>query len=201
MDSTPLQYGMRIIGGRLKGRGLRAPAGDAVRPTLAKIREAFFDIVGPRIMDAVFLDLYAGTGAMGIEALSRGARMVYFVERSGVVSTLLSKNLALIEDGLLDRKSYTVMKMDAKKALVQLAGSAAKIDIAYVDPPYEDTRAYGDVVPFLIDGGITRDAFLIGIEHTAHAGGTPGSMKGTLFESLHRRVYKYGDKYLTIVRR
>lgn len=187
---------MRIIAGKYKGMRLKSPSERTVRPTLAKIREAFFDIIGPDIEQSSFLDLYAGTGAMGIEALSRGASMVYFVERSKQISTLLLKNLALIKDNLLDNNLYAVIKTDAYRALGQIKSKSVKIDIAYIDPPYEDSKAYMDILPVLINGEIMNKPFIIGVEHT-------GQMRGPLhsmINGMNSKTYKYGDKYLTVVR-
>lgn len=191
---------MRIIGGRFKGRRLKAPSDDAVRPTLAIIREAFFDITGAEIRDAAFLDLYAGTGAMGIEALSRGAGMVYFVERSNAAATLLLKNLALIKDTLLHSELYAVIKKDADRALEHMKVNAVKIDIAYIDPPYEDLHAYSDIVPLLINGGLMNKFFTIGIEHRGQMKEVLDSMTYALVKGLYSKTHKYGDKYLTVLR-
>lgn len=91
--------------------------------------------------------------------------------------------------------------MDAKRALVRLKESAARMDIAYVDPPYGDVHAYTGVLPSLIRSGIMTGDLLIGIEHTTHEKDAPGGTEEVLSEGLHSTVYRYGDKCLTVVRR
>ena len=83
---------MRVIAGKYKSRHLAAPQGVQTRPTSDRLRETLFNVVAPRIAGSVWLDLFAGSGAIGIEALSRGARNVYFVESSGVAARTIRKN-------------------------------------------------------------------------------------------------------------
>ena len=92
---------MRVIAGKFKSRRLEAPAGIHTRPTSDRLRETLFNVVAPRIHDSVWLDLFAGSGAIGIEALSRGARSVYFVESAAAAARTIRKNLhtLAIEDG------------------------------------------------------------------------------------------------------
>ncbi len=183
---------MNIIGGMYKGRRLKSPGESMVRPTLAKIREAFFDIVGPDIQDAAFLDMYAGTGAIGIEALSRGARTACFIERSRAVATLLSKNLAFMDSNL-----YVVMMMDVKRAMEQIEKKNERFDIAYVDPPYRDVHAYTDIVSGLLKRDMMKEACVIGIEHDR----TVQNILQGVISDMTMKTYRYGDTYLTIVRR
>ena len=182
---------MQIIGGLHKGRKLKSPGDGLVRPTLAKIREAFFDIVGQDVMDCDFLDMYAGTGAIGIEALSRGARRACFVERSRTVATLLSKNLAFMESNL-----YVIMMMDVKRAMEKMEKEHIQFNMAYVDPPYKDTGAYSSLLPDMIDRKLMRGPWVIGIEHD-------GQIKDIL-QGVHSdmtiKTYRYGDTSLTVVR-
>ena len=111
---------MRLTGGSDRGRRLRAPRGAQTRPTAAKVREAIFNILGPP-PDGSVLDLYAGTGALGLEALSRGARRAVFVERDHQALVVLRRNLR--ELGLEDRSS--VVGAEVCAALRRLAGAAA----------------------------------------------------------------------------
>jgi 16S rRNA (guanine(966)-N(2))-methyltransferase RsmD len=183
---------MKIIGGIHKGRRLKSPDDSFVRPTLAKIREAFFDIVGQDIQNAAFLDMYAGTGAIGIEALSRGAHKVYFIERSKAVSTLLSKNLAFMDSNL-----YVVIMMDVMRAMEQIEKKNIKFDIAYVDPPYKDVYAYTDILSDMLNRKIMKDSFIIGIEHDR----TVRNILQGVNLDMTMKTYRYGDTYLTIARR
>ncbi len=192
VETRPCCFNMKIIGGIHKGRRLKSPNKSFVRPTLAKIREAFFDIVGQDIQNAAFLDMYAGTGAIGIEALSRGARKVYFIERSKAVSTLLSKNLAFMDSNL-----YVVIIMDAVKAMEHIEKENIKFDIAYVDPPYEDVYAYTNILSDMLNRKIMKESFIMGIEHDRTV---KNILQGVNLDMMIK-TYRYGDTCLTIVRR
>jgi len=124
---------MRVIAGRFKGRRLKAPTWEGVRPTSDKLRETLFNILAPRVEGARVLDGYAGTGAIGIEALSRGAAHVSFVERDGRAVSLIQSNLAAcgVEQG------YTIHRGDVASVLRQLPKNAT-FDLVLLDPPYQD---------------------------------------------------------------
>ena len=123
---------MRIIAGHFKGRRLKAPSWEGLRPTSDKLRETLFNIIAPRIEGARVLDGYAGTGAVGIEALSRGAAHVAFVEQSRRATALIQENLAAcgVEQG------YTIHCGDIVSALRRLPADA-RFDLILLDPPYE----------------------------------------------------------------
>lgn len=125
---------MRIIGGRLRGHRLRSPRGLRVRPTADPVRERLFAILADRLVGARFLDLCAGTGAVGLEALSRGARRVTFVEIHRGTARLLRGNLELA--GTIGETELLVM--DGQRALARLASRSDSFDLVYVDPPYAD---------------------------------------------------------------
>lgn len=122
---------IQIIAGKLKGRKLKTPSASTTRPTSAKVREAIFNILGPRVQEARFLDLFAGSGAVGIEAYSRGAKEVVFVEKNPSVGRLLKENLAFLPAGSSELKNF-----DAVKAIVKLAEEGKHFDIIFIDPPY-----------------------------------------------------------------
>lgn len=126
---------MRIIAGALKGRRLKAPAWDGLRPTSDKLRETLFNILAPVIEGARVLDGYAGTGAIGIEALSRGAAHVTFVERDRRAQALVAENLAAcgVKDG------YVIIRAGIDRAAAQLA--PASFDLVLLDPPYDHDSA------------------------------------------------------------
>ena len=139
---------MRVIAGTLKGRRLKVPDWDGLRPTSDKVRETLFNILAPRIDGARVMDVYAGTGAVGIEALSRGAREVVFVERDRRAQTLIADNLA--HCGIVT--SYTISRTDALRALESSSRSAGEMaDIILLDPPYEASEA--DVAGVLAAAG------------------------------------------------
>jgi len=123
---------MQVIAGELRGRRLHAPRGRAVRPTLGRVREAVFSILGARAAGPRVLDLYAGTGALGIEALSRGAEQTTFVERSRNHIELLRRNLE--ELGVAGRAEVRQGEVD--RALVRLETEGRRYDLVLADPPY-----------------------------------------------------------------
>jgi 16S rRNA (guanine966-N2)-methyltransferase len=127
---------VRIISGSHKGHTIHAPSGRGTRPTSDRVRESIFNIVGP-VEDATVLDLYAGSGAMGLEALSRGAASAVFVERDPDAIRAIERNLDKL------RLRGTVLRQDA---IAVLAGEKRKYDLVFVDPPYE---MYTDLQPQL----------------------------------------------------
>lgn len=122
---------MRVISGRYKGRRLKAPHWEGLRPTSDKLRETLFNILAPRIDGARFVDAYAGTGAIGIEALSRGAAHVTFMERDRRAAALIAANLASCG---VDA-DYTIEDGDA--AVLLRRSRAAAFDLIWLDPPYD----------------------------------------------------------------
>ena len=122
----------RIIGGAGKGRRLEAPRGLATRPTASRVRQTLFDILAPRIAGCRFLDAFAGSGGVGLEALSRGAAHVVLVERSPEAVAALKRNAARL-GGL----RAEVHRQDALVALRAFADAGRRFDIIYIDPPYE----------------------------------------------------------------
>ena len=127
---------MRIIAGEFRGRRIEAPSGLTTRPMLDRVREAVFSTLQPWLRDAVVLDLFAGSGSLGLEALSRGARTVRFVERGAPALTALRKNVEALRVG--DRVDVVVA--DALKPTSWLPS----VDVALLDPPYaliEESRA------------------------------------------------------------
>lgn len=122
---------MRVIAGSLKGRRLKAPAWDGLRPTSDKLRETLFNILAPIVEGARVLDGYAGTGAIGIEALSRGAAHVTFVERDRRAQALVAENLKAC--GVAD--GYVIIRARIDRAATELP--RASFDLVLLDPPYE----------------------------------------------------------------
>ena len=124
---------MRVIAGELRSRRLKGVPGLATRPTPDRLRETLFDILAARVARATFLDAYAGTGAVGIEALSRGARHAYFLERDRAALTVLRENLAALG---LEARSTVV------PGRVLLTLPLHPSDLVFLDPPYEKEREY-----------------------------------------------------------
>lgn len=123
---------LRIIGGEFKGRVIKVPKTTATRPTQGALREAIFNICQHEIGGASFLDVFAGSGAMGLEALSRGAHFSTFIEQNRVAIRSIQLNIQAFD---VEERSK-VLGMDAKKAIEKLQDSGKKFDIIYIDPPY-----------------------------------------------------------------
>jgi 16S rRNA (guanine966-N2)-methyltransferase len=151
---------MRIIAGSLKGRTIHAPRGLTVRPTSDKVREALFDILQNRIAGASLLDLFAGVGAVGIEALSRGAAWVTFVEKSRMHCKFLERNLN--EHRLSDRSS--IYNMDAMTFLAHPPCGPARYDLIFLDPPYR-SELLRKALPMIASSDIITTEPLIIVEH------------------------------------
>jgi 16S rRNA (guanine966-N2)-methyltransferase len=126
---------MRIISGQFKSRRLKGTPPPGIRPTSDKLRETVFNILGPRVNGATFVDGCAGMGAIGIEAISRGAAFVYFIEQSRKACQMIRENLKEldVQDG------FKILEMDLAKAFSLID---AHIDIAFVDPPYDREDLY-----------------------------------------------------------
>ena len=179
---------MRVIAGRLGGRHLTAPRGrSTTRPTSDRVREALFSMLG-ELRQAVVLDLFAGTGALGIEALSRGAGRVVFVERDAAALDALRANLARLE---LDVPEAEVRAGDARAALRAARGRRETYDLVFVDPPYEQTRDLEDELSALLPGLLAPGARVV-VESDRR---TPGELP---LEVVRRR--RYGDTTITIHR-
>jgi 16S rRNA (guanine966-N2)-methyltransferase len=145
---------MRVIGGRFRSRLLAAPKGAATRPTSDRLRETLFNIVAPRIEGARFVDLYAGTGAVGIEAVSRGAEQVWMAENAEPALKAIRENLkalGIAEDVPLEARGTMAL-------LERLAKVQTKIDVVYLDPPWEAEGEYVRTLDFL--GGVRGRAML-----------------------------------------
>jgi 16S rRNA (guanine966-N2)-methyltransferase len=157
---------MRVIAGALKGRRLKAPTWDGLRPTSDKLRETLFNILAPRIDGARFFDGYAGTGAVGIEALSRGAAAVTFAENDRRAVALIEENLAHcgVENG------YAIIRADVARAIDQLDAAAfgpyELFEIVWLDPPYEEQP---DAV-IAAAGVLVASGGLLVVEHARRRG-------------------------------
>ena len=159
---------MRIIAGHLRSRILQAPAGTATRPTSDRLRETLFNVLAPRIEGASFLDLYAGSGAVGIEALSRGAARVVFVERAGPPLKVLRANLERL--GL--PSGFRVQSESVAGFLRGPRVGAAEFDLVFLDPPYDMHGEYETALGLLggeAVGFLAADALVIA-EHRRKCG-------------------------------
>jgi 16S rRNA (guanine(966)-N(2))-methyltransferase RsmD len=167
---------MRVIAGKYRSRPLRSLRGMEIRPTADHLRETLFDVLAAArdLEGAVWLDLYAGTGAVGIEALSRGAHSVYFVETSRPAAALIRQNLASlgVEDG------FEIVEQDVPRALRRLDAAALTCDICFLDPPYTLAEAYEQTLGFLSQSRLLRPAGVVVAEHDKKF--DPGALVGSL---------------------
>ncbi|MGC7846666.1 16S rRNA (guanine(966)-N(2))-methyltransferase RsmD [Desulforudis sp. 1088] len=181
---------MRVIGGRAKGRRLQSPKGPGVRPTSDRVREALFNILSPRIAGCSFLDLCAGTGAVGIEALSRGAESATFVEKDAKTASLIRKNLEAT--GLADRAAVWVM--DFRRALTELGRKGQRFDIVFVDPPYRLGQEDAALTELAAGNLLVKGGLVVTESDSSHL---PAAEVENLF--CWRRE-KYGDTTLSFYR-
>jgi 16S rRNA (guanine(966)-N(2))-methyltransferase RsmD len=153
---------MRIIAGTFRSRQLNPLKKLRMRPTSDMLRETLFNILGPRVESARFLDLFAGTGAVGIEAISRGAAEVVFVENHRGAAQLIGENLALLEISA----SARLVPADALAAIAKLDSErAAPFDIVFLDPPYANERDYHLVLHSLEKSPLVGGSSLVIAEH------------------------------------
>ncbi len=138
---------MRVIAGEFRSRPLGTPKGLDTRPTSDRLRETLFNVLAPRIAGSVFLDLYAGSGAVGIEALSRGASHVIFVEHAPPALRAIRSNLASL--GI--RGNYSIQSHRVSTVLHHLAAAEPKADIVFLDPPYNTAEEYDSTLTLLGD--------------------------------------------------
>lgn len=141
---------MRVNSGKYKGRLILPPKNDNVRPTTDKVKEAIFGVLSRETEGAVVVDLFAGSGALGIEALSRGAKKVFFCDASSESVELLKKNTAFLEEG-----SFEILRGDYTDCLARLAGRGIQADIVLCDPPY------GKGIPELALSAISEKNILV----------------------------------------
>jgi 16S rRNA (guanine966-N2)-methyltransferase len=157
---------MRVVGGRLRGRALAAPKSNVIRPTADRLRESLFNILlhafGDPVTGARVLDLFAGTGALGIEALSRGAAFALFVDEGAEARALLRENVAALGLGGTSR----IFRRDATK--LGPAHPVAAFSLAFLDPPYGQDLAGSALASARAGGWFTPDAFVV-VEETAKA--------------------------------
>ena len=152
---------MRVISGLKKGHKLKAPKGLEVRPTEDKIKESLFNILGNIDKDSLVLDLFAGSGSIGIEFLSRGAKTCYFVDISPNSISYIKDNLS--HTGL--NESANVIKSDSVKAIKQLNNRNLKFDYIYLDPPFKHNELLLKVINTFNNYPILNSDGLIMIEH------------------------------------
>jgi 16S rRNA (guanine(966)-N(2))-methyltransferase RsmD len=181
---------MRIIAGKYRSRRLKAPNSFNLRPTSDRLRETLFNILGPSVEQSLFVDLYAGTGAIGIEALSRGAREVFFIDRDPASISLVRQNL----ESLQISSGVEVFTADAERGLDKLATRHLIADFIFLDPPYNNDGCT-EVLEYLDASHLVAPQGMVIAEH---------SSKLDLPERLNRlertRLLEQGDAALSFYR-
>jgi 16S rRNA (guanine966-N2)-methyltransferase len=187
---------MRVIAGQYRSRPLRSLRGMDIRPTADRLREALFNVLCAGAPEAlagsVWVDLYAGTGAVGIEALSRGAEMVYFVESSKAAAELIAENLRAL--GIAS--GFKIVKSEAGKALRQLEAADRAADYVFLDPPYRLREEYALTLGALTGSKLLQAISVVIAEHEKRF--DPGEAFGQLQRC---RKLEQGDAALSFYRR
>ena len=200
--------GMRVIAGTYRSRQLIAPRGSGTRPTSDRLRETLFNILAPRVAGCRFADLYAGTGAVGIEAISRGAEHVWFAERAEPALTAIRANLKVLQiargitveergtGALLERLAKAAERGGAVAAeSVEGARAGILLDLVYIDPPWEAEAEYAKTLELLgsVRGRLmlAPDALVVA-EHSSKA-----QLAERYGELAQTRTFKQGDAALS----
>jgi len=187
---------MRVIAGKYRSRRLRSLPGLDLRPTSDRLRETLFDVLssgGPTALEGtVWIDLFAGTGAVGIEALSRGAKMVYFVDSSSRSAELIRSNL----EPLKVETDFKILRQDFMPALQKIENTGTHANFVFLDPPYTMEEAYNCALDRLARSPVLKPESLVIAEHQKRF--DPGEAFGNL-----RRTRKLvqGDAALSFYRR
>lgn len=187
---------MRIIAGQFRSRLLKPLKGLNLRPTSDYLRETLFNVLGPNLEGGHFLDLFAGTGAVGIEAISRGAASATFIESHRPAVALIKANLASLDIG----RRATVLPIDALRGLETLAArqgeSSPQFTHVFLDPPYAAAAEYDRVLEFLGAGSLLAGDAIIIAEHRRVF-----SLPQQIGALDQVRTIRHGDSTLTFFRR
>lgn len=186
---------MRVIAGTAKGTRLAAPKGREVRPTLDRVREALFSILTPRIEGARFLDLFAGTGANGIEALSRGAASATFVDNDSRSLDVVRRNL---EATHLAGKAQ-IRRLDLPRGLSTLSREGVRYDVVFIDAPFglarDNPDAYGQLLEALSAAALLAEDGIVVVEHDSGV-----SLPASIGALTCFREARYGGTALALFR-
>ena len=182
---------MRIIAGTARGRNIKSPKGMNTRPTSDRVREALFNILSPQVLNSHFLDVFSGTGAVGIEALSRGAEKAVFIEKDRHVSKIIHDNLGLC--GL--KQNAEVLTTEVDKGIKYLGKSKKTFDLIFIDPPYKKGFEIPTIENILDQGLIALHGGTLIVE-SDRADLPPDQVRNLI---AYRRE-RYGDTALTFYR-
>jgi len=179
---------MRVITGKYRGRPLAGPKHAGLRPTAERVREALFNIIGTKIIEAAWLDLFAGTGAVGIEALSRGASSIVLVDENFLSVKLIKSNLKILNPD----EPIRLLSMSAARAVSFLAKEKVQFDLIFLDPPFE-ADLLGETMALIAEKDLLRsDGWLIA-EHDKRL----PEMKSVVPNYQLIQTREYGDLALT----
>ena len=182
---------MRIISGTYRGLHLGTLKGGNLRPTSDQIRETLFDVLGPGVEGATFLDAYAGTGAVGIEALSRGARDVVFIEHHRPAQQLIRKNLETLG---IDAGFYLI-RSNVATGLERLEQEGSRFDYIFLDPPYYEIGEYHHILRLLGRSHLLDSQSLVIVEHSRHC-----FLEEEYGRLRRERLIRHGDAQLAFYR-
>jgi len=182
---------MRVIAGKFRSRTLKALPGLATRPTYDRLKETLFNVLG-ELQGAVFVDLFAGTGSIGIEALSRGAAQVYFVESNAKAARLIGENLAVL--GITE--GFEILQLPTAKGLRQLDARKLRCNYCFLDPPYQMQGAYEEALRALAASDLLAEGAIVIAEHDKHF--DPGNGMGAL---ERYRLLRQGESALSFYAR
>lgn len=182
---------MRVIAGVFRSRHLKADPPPGVRPTSDKLKGTLFNILGPSVEGCAFLDACAGAGGIGIEAISRGATFVCFVDQSRKSCASIRENLKSLDV----TEGYRVLEVDLRRALDLCKREETVFDIVFVDPPYEKEGVYAEALEALGAGPLLADDGLLVMEHSKRV-----ELPETAGKLRRYRVLTQGDSTLSFYR-
>ena len=182
---------MRIIAGTYRGLHLKTLKGRNLRPTSDQLRETLFDVLGPRVAGSAFLDAYAGSGAVGLEALSRGAREVVFIEHHRAAAQLIRQNLGALK---ID-SGYYVMTCSVLTGFDRLEKEGSRFDFVFLDPPYQEIREYHHVLRQVARQHLLTHSSLVIAEHSRHV-----LLEDHYAGLKQTRLLRHGDAQLAFYR-
>lgn len=176
---------MKIISGTLKGRTIKGYDIEGTRPTMDRVKESLFGTIQNYVRESIVLDLFAGSGNLGFEAISNGAKFCYFNDHNRKCTSLIDKNIELF----LIKEETKVLNLDYKKALKYFSDNKIKFNLIFLDPPYKND-CLNDVVNYIYDNNLLEKEGIIVCETSTLY------LNISCYEKIKEK--KYGDKYITI---
>ena len=182
---------MRIIAGTHRGRRLQTLKGAKLRPTSDQMRETLFNVLGPRVEGCTFVDAYAGSGAIGLEALSRGASEVVFIEYHRGANKLIHKNLAALDF----QERFRLMTCKVLTGIEKLSEEGDSFDFVFLDPPYDEISEYHHALRLLGRSRLILPSSLVIAEHSRHC-----LLEDHYAQLAKTRTIRHGDVQLSFYR-